>query len=108
MKKQVIAAAFSALAALTLSFSAGAAQTLEQLHQGSWPVSKDGFATKGQCMKCHGDYPALVKKTARDSGINPHYSHLGEVNCVECHKPGQEKPELMCNQCHKFEAAPKK
>ncbi|WP_165657647.1 cytochrome c3 family protein, partial [Sutterella wadsworthensis] len=33
---------------------------------------------------------------------NPHYSHLGDVNCTDCHK-GHKKSELMCNSCHQFD-----
>ena len=45
-------------------------------------------------------YEALAKQTAKDEP-NPHYSHLGDVNCTDCHK-GHQKSELMCNQCHQF------
>ena len=33
---------------------------------------------------------------------NPHHSHLGQVNCEDCHKANLSKPVLMCNQCHNF------
>ena len=29
-------------------------------------------------------------------------SHLGQVNCEDCHKANLSKPVLMCNQCHNF------
>lgn len=77
-------------------------QTLLEKHGGTWPKAVDGFVTKTQCLQCHGSYEALAEKT-KDYVVNPHYSHLGEVNCEECHLPNQSKAELMCNSCHKFE-----
>lgn len=91
-----------ALAALNLiAVPAFAAEkTLAEIHGKSWPVS-DGFAVKNQCMACHGDYAKLGAMTA-NLDPNPHASHLGEVNCTECHRSTAAKPELMCNTCHKF------
>lgn len=86
----------------TSSTAMAAEKTLSELHSGLWPVSQDGFVTKSQCMKCHGTYEELAKKTSIYN-INPHESHLGEVNCEECHKVNKAKPELMCNSCHKFD-----
>ena len=60
-----------------------------------------GHVTKYQCMQCHGDYDKLAKQTA-DLVPNPHHSHLGQVNCEDCHKANLSKPVLMCNQCHNF------
>ena len=62
------------------------AKTLGQIHGAMWPKSKDGYVTKYQCMQCHGDYDKLAKQTA-DLVPNPHHSHLGQVNCEDCHKP---------------------
>ena len=52
-------------------------------------------------VQCHGDYDKLAKQTA-DLVPNPHHSHLGQVNCEDCHKANLSKPVLMCNQCHNF------
>ncbi|WP_288594900.1 cytochrome c3 family protein [uncultured Sutterella sp.] len=97
---------FFALAALVMSAAAQAAdapRTLKEVHGAMWPQNTTGFAIKGDCLKCHVSYKALAKKTA-DLEPNPHFSHMGEVNCVECHKPDADakKPEAMCNDCHKF------
>lgn len=92
----------SAIMALTMSISANAnEQTLMDKHGATWPKNTTGFAIKGECMKCHGDYKKLAAQT---SGYepNPHFSHMGEVNCVECHKPDKNKAGPMCNTCHKF------
>ena len=80
---------------------AAQAKTLGQIHGAMWPKSKDGYVTKYQCMQCHGDYDKLAKQTA-DLVPNPHHSHLGQVNCEDCHKANLSKPVLMCNQCHNF------
>lgn len=87
--------------------SAMAAQTLGERHPGGLPQSTDGFAVKKTCMQCHGDYKTLAAKT-KNLEPNPHFSHMGEVNCVECHKADKVKPESMCNSCHKFTFKPVK
>ena len=51
-----------------------------------------------QCKSCHGDYSALANPKLK---IDPHASHLGDINCTSCHK-GHEKPKLYCNECHSF------
>ena len=87
---------------LASSVSVAAEKTLMERHGSAWPQSADGFATKTQCLKCHGGtYEELGKKTA-SLAPNPHYTHLGEVNCVECHKGGSSRPALMCDSCHRF------
>ncbi|MDO5530991.1 cytochrome c3 family protein [Sutterella sp.] len=55
---------------------------------------------KATCQSCH-SYESLAQKTAKVEP-NPHYNHLGDVNCTDCHK-GHQKSELMCNQCHQFQ-----
>ncbi|WP_295478979.1 cytochrome c3 family protein [Sutterella sp.] len=54
---------------------------------------------KDVCKQCH-SYEKLAQATAKVEP-NPHHSHLGDVNCTECHK-GHQKSELMCDQCHQF------
>ena len=62
---------------------------------------KAGAKVKKQvCQGCH-SYEQLAKQTAKVEP-NPHYSHLGDVNCTDCHK-GHKKSELMCNSCHQFD-----
>lgn len=108
MKKTLLALATIAFGA-TLSFgvyAAGAApaaqpQTLAQKHGAAWPKSVDGYVTKQQCLQCHGPYDKLAKATAKLEP-NPHFSHLGQVNCEDCHMANAAKPQLMCNQCHQF------
>ena len=88
---------------VTLAAGAMAAdKTLGERHGGMWPASPDGTVTKYQCLKCHVSQEDLAKKTSALEP-NPHWSHLGNVNCEECHKANKAKPELMCNTCHKFD-----
>lgn len=53
-----------------------------------------------QCVSCHGDNDAVARRTAQVKP-NPHYNHLGDVACTDCHR-GHEAGTLMCNTCHKF------
>ena len=93
----LFSASFCAFAAAP----AAPAKTLQEIHGAAWPKSIDGNVTKNQCMKCHGDYEKLGAQTA-DLVPNPHKSHLGAVNCEDCHKANLSKPVLMCNECHNF------
>lgn len=106
MKKSLIAAlALSVSLALTAG-AAAAEQSLAQKHQGMWPKSENGFVTKNQCLKCHGPYEKLAKATA-NLEPNPHDNHMGKVNCEDCHKGSQAKPQLMCDSCHIIKIKPK-
>ena len=62
----------------------------------------DKPASVEACKECHGGY-ADVKELTKDlPEANPHDSHLGELDCRECHKihgPSQ----LVCASCHNFE-----
>ncbi len=107
MKKSFIAAlALSLSLTFAASVASAADQTLAQKHGATWPKSTDGYVTKNQCLKCHVSYDALAKKT-ENLEPNPHFSHLGAVNCEDCHKADKAKPELMCDSCHKFTIKPK-
>jgi hypothetical protein len=58
--------------------------------------------TRGQCVKCHGDYDALIKAAGKSSYVNnPHKSHYVDLRCNLCHK-GHSKFEDYCAQCHQF------
>ena len=107
MRKTFIA---SMALALGMAFASSAAlaadKTLAERHGGMFPKSQNGYVTKYQCQKCHGDYSKLAEKT-KMLDPNPHFSHLGEVNCEDCHKADKAKPELMCNTCHQFTVRPK-
>jgi len=55
---------------------------------------------KEECFRCHEDYPHLAELTENPE-MNPHDSHLGEVECRLCHK-AHKPSELYCAQCHEF------
>jgi hypothetical protein len=58
--------------------------------------------TQPQCVKCHGDYPAMIAKTAKSRyDKNPHKSHLPDVPCSACHH-GHQAFEDICSPCHAF------
>ena len=68
-------------------------------HQTKKP--KEGAKVRNeQCLSCHESYDELAKKTAKLQP-NPHYTHLGNVRCSDCHS-GHKQSHLMCNDCHKF------
>ena len=54
------------------------------------------------CVKCHGFYDSVVKKTEKKDEQNPHAQHDGNLPCTECHK-GHKKGVNYCGQCHNFE-----
>jgi fumarate reductase flavoprotein subunit len=51
------------------------------------------------CVKCHGSLSDVGKKAA--GHINPHTSHLGEINCTTCHA-GHAASKIYCLNCHDF------
>ncbi len=54
------------------------------------------------CTDCHGDYQAMIKKTAGKYETNPHGQHEGALPCTECHK-GHKPGVNYCGGCHNFE-----
>jgi len=52
-----------------------------------------------KCIECHGALSELSAKSK--DPINPHGSHLGEINCTVCHS-GHEQSRVYCNSCHSF------
>lgn len=57
--------------------------------------------TMKECLACHGGtYEGLAKSTESDD-INMHATHMGELECTECHS-GHKKPRLVCDGCHEF------
>ena len=100
--KKALAVLAAVAVGLSLSLSSVAAEkTLAERHGNAWPKSANGYVVKDQCKACHGDYAKLAEKT-KNLDPKPHKSHLGDVDCQECHKADKAKPELTCNQCHKF------
>ncbi len=53
-----------------------------------------------KCLSCHGDYEKL-KEATKDVKPNPHYTHMLEQQCSECHR-AHTKSVDMCADCHQF------
>lgn len=68
-------------------------------HGKSLAVDDSETALNRNCVKCHGGFVELAANTKEH--INPHKSHLGEVNCTACHK-GHLPSKAYCNYCHSF------
>jgi fumarate reductase flavoprotein subunit len=66
---------------------------------GGTVVDDNEQPVNGNCVKCHGSLSDVGKKAA--GHINPHKSHLGEINCTTCHH-GHMKSEIYCMSCHDF------
>ncbi len=69
---------------------------------GSVMPQPDTTVENGVCLGCHGSLESLAKKTEpKDfADRNPHKSHLGDINCVVCHK-GHTVSTVICLDCHK-------
>ena len=52
------------------------------------------------CLKCHGPYEKLAAKGEKLEH-NPHGSHLGELECFNCHH-GHKSSVNYCDRCHTF------
>ncbi|MBM6704457.1 cytochrome c3 family protein [Sutterella massiliensis] len=111
LKNSISAALCASLLALFAAAPAGAADHFtadrhlgyglkcETCHKSAGMPQPGARVSKDTCKSCH-DPAELAKKTAK-LDQNPHYNHLGDVNCTECHK-GHQPSTLMCNDCHKF------
>lgn len=71
--------------------------------------------TNEACLACHDSYEKLAEKTKpkhianpedKEAHANPHASHMGPVNCIDCHRT-HKASELVCAQCHSFDFMPK-
>ena len=69
-------------------------------------TAEESLATVNQnCINCHGDAKSLADKIAPklvNKEINPHGSHLVEIDCVTCHR-GHTASQAYCQQCHAFD-----
>ncbi|MDR0588019.1 MAG: cytochrome c3 family protein [Burkholderiales bacterium] len=71
--------------------------TCAQCHKENPPAKAVPFE---KCESCHGNNDAMAKRTEKVEP-NPHFNHLGDVTCTECHKNHSESV-LICSNCHKF------
>jgi hypothetical protein len=59
--------------------------------------------THSHCVRCHGDYAEMIKKTAKSRyEKNPHKSHLPDLQCSACHH-AHKAFEDICASCHSFD-----
>ena len=69
------------------------------------PENHSGFNAKTPsqtCLGCHSKSD-VAKRTAQ-LNPNPHDSHRGFIDCMECHSFDKNKPSiLLCNDCHAFD-----
>lgn len=93
---------------LVLSAQAGAADFLADRHvaRGTQCTAchvkgapAPGTKVKSEtCLSCHGPVEKLADRT-KQVDPNPHYNHLIDVGCMECHQG--HKPSInMCSSCH--------
>lgn len=68
-------------------------------HGKSFTVDDSETVLNKNCVECHGTFEKLASKSKEH--INPHKSHLGEINCTTCHK-GHVASKAYCNYCHSF------
>ena len=92
------ATSVSAAGQFTADRHVAAGMKCETCHKNGMPAP-GARVTKDTCKGCHN--PADLAKKTEKLDPNPHYNHLGDVSCVECHK-GHQPSTLMCNDCHKF------
>lgn len=70
--------------------------TCTECHETEKPTAAPSSAA--QCFTCHGSYEDLAAATNK-LDPNPHYTHLGDMLCGECHKI--HGPSVnMCATCH--------
>jgi cytochrome c nitrite reductase small subunit len=69
------------------------------LQAGSTVMIVDSAWADDECLACHVDVATLAERT-QGLDPNPHASpHLGEVECVQCHKM-HKTSEYACAECH--------
>ncbi|MEG0821055.1 MAG: cytochrome c3 family protein [Burkholderiaceae bacterium] len=71
----------------------------------SLPAEKSLAETHQACINCHGDMKKLAELTRAklvNQHINPHDSHLAQIDCLTCHT-AHKKGESYCLQCHSFD-----
>ncbi|MBP1626745.1 MAG: cytochrome [Holophagaceae bacterium] len=69
-----------------------------------------------KCLECHEGYEGMAKRTAKKekgphvylANINPHDSHIGKIECSECHSAHSEPHKSFCDRCHTFDFDSKK
>jgi hypothetical protein len=78
------------------------------------PLEPSGIGTREFCLDCHDiqeimaatdDYAGLYERGVSTGfqglakGLNPHRSHMENLQCGDCHQMHQESV-MQCNECH--------
>lgn len=98
----------AAAAAAMLCLSTGAAAQMAKGPHQAMPCTqchkdaKMSAPSQKTCLECHVSYAEVAKRTA-SAKVNPHDSHMGRVDCNECHKM-HGKSQYICRDCHAFDA----
>lgn len=59
--------------------------------------------TSGKCIQCHGTLENIAVKTKNKKlDPDPHYNHLVNTDCQECHK-GHGQSTNVCANCHNLQ-----
>lgn len=85
----------------TDNLHAKAGMICSQCHGKGLPKAGD-TVENSRCLACHGPMDQLINKTeSREfKDRNPHKSHLGNIDCIICHKAHTES-RVYCLDCHK-------
>lgn len=104
----ILLASIAAHAAATRFAEAGETH-LQSIHSNSGVGCKDCHGTdkpergasSTACLQCHGPYATLAERT-RKLDVNPHKSHLGDVDCLKCHgvHAPVDESKVPCLSCH--------
>uniref|UniRef100_UPI0018E0B31F flavocytochrome c n=1 Tax=Geomonas ferrireducens TaxID=2570227 RepID=UPI0018E0B31F len=107
----ILLAALLVLVSATVLW-AGGAEPLAKLHQGKVAcsdchgkgkkvvVDDSEKGVNSRCVGCHGTLAELGGKSREE--VNPHRSHLGDINCTTCHH-GHTASWAYCLSCHAFD-----
>ena len=67
-------------------------------HDGQATPAPGSTVKSETCLSCHGPAEKLAERTKKVDP-NPHYNHLIDVGCLECHR-GHKQSVNMCSSCH--------
>lgn len=68
----------------------------------------DGLKKPGKmegCFNCHDSYSSIRELSEKNEELeaNPHDSHLGDLDCNDCHMIHKPSEEAVCAECHNFD-----
>lgn len=110
MRKSFIMVSVIAILSVVLLSSVAIAKELKGKHKENAVACVDCHKTDKpmkaasveSCKECHGTYADVKELTKKLPEANPHDSHLGELDCRDCHKIHRAS-EVVCASCHNFD-----